>query len=177
MTDERRAVVLIGMPGAGKTTVGRCLAHRLGVPFLDLDDAVIRGQRAPLRDIVTRGGVAALTAAETAAARALDTQPRVIATGGSVVLSAPAMDHLARIGRVVFIDVELDELARRIGPDLDARGVARTLGQTLADVYAERLPLYHRYAEITVRSDDLGPNAGADDITAGIAERLRSSPR
>ncbi|MEM0913095.1 MAG: shikimate kinase [Planctomycetota bacterium] len=169
---QRPAVVLIGMPGAGKSTVGQWLAHRLGVPFLDLDDEVIRHEAAPLRDIVTQGGVAALTAAETAAAIALDARPRVIATGGSVVLSPAAMQHLAAIGRVVFIDVDLDELARRIGPDLDARGVARTPNQTLADVYAERLPLYRRYAEITVRPAELAPHALAENVANSIAQML-----
>ena len=113
-------IVLIGMPGSGKSTVGVLLAKALGYSFVE-------------------GKIGA----------ELDYDKTVIATGGSMVLSENAMENLRKNGKVVFIDVALDEIKRRV-TNIKTRGIAFGKGETLDDVYRVRYPLYKKYADITV---------------------------
>jgi shikimate kinase len=137
------------MPGAGKSTVGVLLAKRTGRDFVDTDLLIQSAARRPLQEIVDADGRAELLRLEEACVLGLACERTVIATGGSVVYSTRAMEHLSGLGKVVFLDVPLPVLEQRIG-DLGCRGLARRPGQTLADLYRERRPLYQRHAELTI---------------------------
>lgn len=137
------------MPGAGKSTVGVLLAKRSGREFVDTDLLIQTAQGRPLQDIIDRDGTEVFRRLEEICVLALGCQGAVVATGGSVVYSGPAMEHLRRLGTVVFLDVPLAVLEGRVG-DPGARGLVRRPGQSLADLYAERRPLYLRHANLTV---------------------------
>ncbi|MBR6764287.1 MAG: shikimate kinase [Clostridia bacterium] len=142
-------IVLIGMPGSGKSTVGVLLAKMLGYDFLDSDLLIqaVAGKR--LFEILQEDGNEAFAALENRVNAELDVHRTVIATGGSVIYGAEAMDHLSKIGRVVYLQVSLPEMLRRI-KNPETRGILLPGGMTLADLYRERKPLYERYAQITV---------------------------
>ena len=140
---------LVGMPSCGKSTLGRLLAKELGYAFLDTDEVIIRLNGCPLRDILDEHGVDGFVRVEEAAVCTVDVDNTIIATGGSVVYSEKAMEHLKQNGKVVYLCLSFDEMERRLG-DLHARGVAIAPGATLQDLYDERVPLYEKYADITV---------------------------
>ena len=142
-------VTLIGMPGSGKSTVGVLLAKFLGYGFLDVDLLIQQQQGALLQEILDRRGVAAFLDAEEQAVLGLRCDGHVIAPGGSAVCRERAALHLKELGPVVYLRVELEELQRRI-QNLSTRGIAMEPGQTLADVMAQRAPLYDKYADIVV---------------------------
>ena len=142
-------IVLVGMPSCGKSTLGRLLAKELGYAFLDTDEVIIRLNGCPLRDILDEHGVDGFVRVEEAAVCTVDVDNTIIATGGSVVYSEKAMEHLKQNGKVVYLCLSFDEMERRLG-DLHARGVAIAPGATLQDLYDERVPLYEKYADITV---------------------------
>ncbi len=144
-------VIMIGMPGAGKSTVGVVLAKTLGLDFVDLDLVICRRERAALQRVVDRNTHEGFLRIESEAALSINAENSVIATGGSVVYGDEAMAHLAEIGVVVYLRAALAELEKRIG-NLRTRGIAFRPGQTLADLYAERTPLYERWADVTVDS-------------------------
>lgn len=142
-------IILIGMPASGKSTVGVILAKLLGFDFLDTDLLIQRREQQLLSEIIATRGLPAFLAAEEAACLSVHTSHSVIATGGSVVYSEAAMEHLKSLGTVVYLAVEYPTLADRIH-DIQGRGVALRPGQTLEVLYAERVPLYEKYADITV---------------------------
>ena len=144
-------VILIGMPGAGKSTVGVLLAKRLGYDFVDTDVLIQIREGELLQDTLDAQGYLALRDIEEQVLLSLDVASTVAATGGSAVYSERAMGHLARTGVVVYLTAELDELKRRIH-DYDTRGIARRPDQDLAELFAERTRLYRKYAEITVNA-------------------------
>ena len=160
-------VVLIGMPGVGKSTVGVLLAKALSRQFVDTDLVIQAGECRRLQDIIDMDGIATFRALEERYVLMLSCRGDVIATGGSVVYSAAAMEALESRGVVVHLDLPLDILEERIA-NLDMRGVVRATGQSLADLYEERVPLYRRYADVTVAC------AGLDHegVTAAIQARL-----
>lgn len=146
---EKNNVVLIGMPGAGKSTVGVVLAKKLGYRFID-SDLVIQDQYGKLlHELIEENGVEGFWKIENDVNASLDTYKSVIATGGSVIYGAEAMEHLREIGQVVYLKLPYEEVADRLG-DLNARGVTLMPGQTLEDLYEERTPLYEKYAHIVV---------------------------
>lgn len=142
-------IILVGMPSCGKSTLGRMLAKELGYAFLDTDDVIIRQNGCPLRDILDAHGVDGFVRVEEAAVCSVQAKNSVIATGGSVVYSEKAMAHLKAMGKVVYLCLSFEEMERRLG-DLHARGVAIAPGSTLEDLYNQRVPLYEKYADITV---------------------------
>jgi shikimate kinase len=142
-------LILIGMPGVGKSTIGVLLAKYANLGFLDTDLLLQAQEGRSLQQIVDQDGYLGLRAAEERLILSLTCTHQVIATGGSVVYSNPAMEHLQSLGRIVFLDLPLEELRPRL-TDLDNRGLVRRPGQSLDDLYAERLPLYRRDAEITI---------------------------
>lgn len=144
-------IVLVGMPGSGKSTVGVILAKYLALDFVDTDILICRREGATLQEILDQRGLEPFLAAEEAAVCSRPYCDSVVATGGSVILSQPAMTHLARDSRIVFLDVPLEELSRRI-TNLESRGIAFAPGQTLADLYAQRTPLYRQWADITIQT-------------------------
>lgn len=142
-------IVLIGMPGAGKSTVGVVLAKRLGYRFVDSDLAIQEKYDRLLHELIEEHGVEGFWRIEEEVNASLIQHRSVIATGGSVIYGPKAMEHLRSIGTVVYLRLPLEEVAERLG-DLNARGVTLMPGQTLADLYAERVPLYEKYAHETV---------------------------
>ncbi|QDT62818.1 shikimate kinase [Calycomorphotria hydatis] len=157
-------LILVGMPGSGKTTIGRPLAQRIGYKMVDTDDLIEAGEGMRLCEIQAKHSVTGFLKIEEAHAMSVSGTGQVISTGGSVVYSEPAMRHLKSIGTVVFLDVPLKELSERLA-DLGDRGVIIAPGHTLADLEAERRPLYERYADLTIKCE----NHPAGWIAAEIA--------
>ena len=142
-------IVLIGMPGSGKSTVGVLLAKALGYGFLDIDLVIQQQEGALLQDILDSRGVEAFLEAEEKAVCSVNCARHVIAPGGSAVCREAGALHLKSLGPVVYLNVPLEELTDRI-QNLSNRGVAMEPGQTLADVMAYRAPLYDKYADLIV---------------------------
>ncbi len=145
-------IVLIGMPGSGKSTVGVLLAKALGYDFTDVDLLIQRREGALLQDIINTRGTDAFLQAEEEAVLSLHCSRTVVAPGGSAVLRERAARHLKSLGTVLYLKVSLEELLARIH-NMDSRGIAMEPGQTLADVLAYREPVYERYADLTVHCD------------------------
>ena len=161
-------IILIGMPGSGKSTVGVLLAKRLGKAFVDTDLLVQAETGRTLQDIVDRDGYLALRRVEEEVLLGLECRGMVIATGGSAVYSEPAMKHLREDGTVVFLEVSLATLRSRI-KDYDTRGLAKRPDQSLEDLDAERCALYHGHADITVNADGVGQDEVCERIIAALA--------
>lgn len=140
------------MPGAGKSTVGVVLAKKLGYRFIDSDLVIQDKYGKLLHELIEEHGVEGFWAMENEVNASLDTTKSVIATGGSAIYGAEAMEHLRTIGTVVYLKLDYQEVAERLG-DLNARGVTLFPGQTLQDLYEERTPLYEKYAHIVVECD------------------------
>lgn len=141
------------MPGCGKSTVGVVLAKTLGMNFIDTDLIICQNEGATLQKIIENSGLPYFEQVESGVGRTLDCADTVVATGGSMVLYEDAMEHLKSIGTVVFIDVDLPELERRI-TNITTRGITFKAGETLSDVYAFRRPYYERCADITISIDE-----------------------
>lgn len=142
-------IILIGMPGAGKSTVGVVLAKRRGCRFLDSDLLIQEKYDALLHELITKYGTEGFLKIEEEVNASIDVKQTVIATGGSVVYGRKAMEHLGKIGTVVYLKLSCETIKDRLG-DLNERGVTLRQGQTLEDLYAERIPLYEKYADVTV---------------------------
>ncbi|MDD7728850.1 MAG: shikimate kinase [Clostridia bacterium] len=142
-------VTLIGMPGAGKSTLGVVLAKILGYEFLDSDLLIQKTEKRRLYEIIDQEGTEGFKAIENRVNASIQTDRTVIATGGSVVYCSEAMEHLKSIGKVVYLKISLESLAKRLG-NLEKRGVLLKEGQTLKSLYEERTPLYEKYADIVV---------------------------
>ena len=160
-------IVLIGMPGCGKSTVGVVLAKALGMDFIDSDLLIQRSRNMRLHQIIEQVGDEGFRAIENEVNAAIDVDNCIIATGGSVVYGAEAMEHLRSIGTVVYLHLEYEQVEERLG-DLHARGVSMKPGQTLRDLYNERTPLYERYAHVTIPCDGLRLR----EVVAEIREKL-----
>ena len=163
-------ISLIGMPGAGKTTTGRLLAGLLGMQFLDIDELIRQQQQRSLQDIVDTDGPLYLRELEEQVILALAPKNTVIATGGSAVYSVAAMEHLATLSHVVYLQAPYEVIVDRIR-DLDTRGLAKKAQQTLFELYTERAVLYERYAEITVDAT-LAADAVAKNIAREVSEQV-----
>ena len=149
MVDKPSNIVLIGMPGSGKSTAGVVLAKLTARDFVDTDVLIQTVHGRTLQDIVDRDGYLVLRRIEEEILLKIDCRRHVIATGGSAVYSHAAMTHLRSNGLVVFLDVDLQTLESRVY-DFESRGLAKRSGQSLADLFEERFALYTRYADITV---------------------------
>ena len=142
-------IVLIGMPGVGKSTIGVVLAKVLGYQFLDSDLLIQKQEKKKLYQIINKKGLEGFMKVEDRVNASIAAEKTVISTGGSVVYCDNAMKHLKSIGTVVYLKLPLDELSKRLG-NLRGRGVLLKEGQTLENLYEERVPLYEKYADITV---------------------------
>ena len=160
-------IVLIGMPGCGKSTVGVVLAKVLGMHFCDTDIVIQGREGKKLQEIINEEGNDAFLLHERDALLSLSIDDTVIATGGSAVYSEEAMMHLKKSGIVVYLEVSAEEIERRLA-DFAARGVAIKDGMTVRDLYNERIPLYQKYADVIINED------GADipAVIGRIAEAL-----
>ena len=142
-------IVLIGMPGVGKSSAGVILAKILGYQFLDADLVIQKTKGCLLKDIIANEGVDAFIKIENDINKSLVPEKTVIATGGSAVYGKEAMEHYKEIATIVYLKLDLKKLSRRLG-NLNSRGVVLKDGQTLKDIYEERVPLYEKYADIIV---------------------------
>ena len=142
-------VILIGMPGAGKSTVGVVLAKRLGWRFLDSDLVIQEKCGKLLYQLIEERGEAGFLMLENEVNRNIQGRRMVVATGGSAVYGKEAMAHFREIGRVVYLRLPYEELKERLG-DLHERGVVIRQGGALRDLFEERIFVYEKYAEITV---------------------------
>lgn len=162
-------IVLIGMPGTGKSVVGRALAERLGYTFVDADDLIVQAAGKTLPEILRTEGLDAFLAVEGRVGETLDRTDTVIATGGSMVLSDAAMTRLKAQGVVVWLETPLSRIADRMPEDLVDRGIAAPAGAGIREIYRQREPLYAKYADLIVAS-----RAGEDDTARQVEEVLRT---
>jgi shikimate kinase len=165
---KKSNIVLIGMPGSGKSTVGIILAKQITKRFLDTDLLIQNMAGTSLQSIINNQGHMALREIEERALLSVKCKHHVIATGGSAAYSEPAMLHLKRHGTVVFLQTSLEELKHRIH-NYETRGLAKRPDQSFQDLFEERESLYRKYAEITVESSSLTQDQVCDEII----EKLR----
>ena len=147
-------IVLIGMPGCGKSTIGVVLAKVLGYRFLDADLLIQEQEGRRLSQIIEEEGIQGFDRIENQVNASIRAERTIIATGGSVVYGREAMEHLGTIGTILYIKLPYEEIQKRLG-DLNERGITIKDGQTLLDLYRERVPLYEKYAHLTVETEGL----------------------
>lgn len=145
-------ITLIGMPGAGKSTLGVVLAKVLGYQFLDSDLLIQKEEKRKLSQIIQEDGIDGFKLIEDRVNASIKAEETVIATGGSVVYCENAMEHLKSIGKVVYLKLSYSTISKRLG-DLKRRGVVLKDGQDLQSLYDERIPLYEKYADIVIDED------------------------
>ncbi len=161
------SVILIGMPGCGKSTTGVVLAKSLGMDFVDTDILIQQREKLRLQQIIDRDGIDSFLDAEERAICGFAREGCVIATGGSAVLREKAMLHLKSLGPVVYLELGLPELVLRLG-DISSRGIALSPGRTIADLFVERIPLYVRWADVTVDCSGLPFERVVDRIVDAV---------
>ncbi len=161
--NQKSNITLIGMPACGKSTVGVLLAKRLGYSFIDVDIVIQEQTGKLLREIIADAGTAGFLETENQINAQLIAQRAVIAPGGSVVYGEAAMTHLREISTVVYLKLSFEEVEKRLG-DLTNRGVAFGEGMTLREIYEERIPLYEKYADITIEEDKKSPGQVVDEL-------------
>ena len=166
-TDIPQTISLIGMPGAGKSTVGVILAKLLGRQFRDTDLEIQRRERATLHEILDRRGYQALRKIEEEVLLKIALEDAIISTGGSAVYSEASMQRLQEAGPVVYLKADLQTLAPRVAATPN-RGIASSKERSFAEVYGERTPLYSQHATLTVDAT----NGTADDVAMTIARQL-----
>lgn len=158
-------LVLIGMPGAGKSTIGPLLSKQLDMEYADIDDIIKTSEGYELRDIVLKHGFEYFLRVQERIIVSLRLSNHVLATGGSVVKSPLSMHHLKENGRVIYLEMDFSTFEQRLAPD---RRLARSDGQSLREVYNERTPLYSRYADIIINCSGGSVESVVDEILAKI---------
>lgn len=161
-------IILIGMPGCGKSTIGVVLAKAIGYRFTDSDLVIQERDGRLLCEIIEQEGVDGFNKIEDKINSEIVAERTVIATGGSVIYGKNAMEHFKQIGVIVYIRLPYNEIQRRLG-DLGKRGVSIKEGQTLKELYDERVPLYEKYADIII--DEKGH--GISDTALEIKDRVK----
>lgn len=162
-------IVLIGMPGAGKSTVGVLLAKSMLMQFCDTDLVIQQQCKMSLCDIIAQNGIADFIATENRIVSGLTFENCVVATGGSVVYGEQAMQNLRKNGTVVYLQVDPDELENRIC-NIKTRGIAMKEGTTIAQLYAERAHLYAQYADVTINCTHMKPEECVDRIVEQLKQ-------
>lgn len=163
-------IVIIGMPGAGKSTMGVILAKTLGRHFIDTDIVAQETTGRLLQEIIDEEGIAAFLRTEEQTILSLHGHHAVIATGGSVVFSEKAMKHLKKEGVVVYLKISFEEMVSRLR-NITTRGIVLAAGQSLHDMYTRRVPLYEKYADITVDC-----SGDFEQCTGNVIDALRNFP-
>lgn len=146
-------IVLIGMPGSGKSTCGVLAAKALLKNFFDTDLLIQNLEHQRLQEIIDEKGISYFEKAEENAILSLDIRGTVIATGGSVIYSEKAMQHLKKLGKVIYLHLNYETMIGRLN-NITTRGVVLKKGDTLLDMYKERLPLYEKYADAVIYCDN-----------------------
>jgi Shikimate kinase len=160
-------LVLIGMPGSGKSTIGVILAKRTSHDFIDTDVLIQSVQGRSLQDILDSEGYMRLREIESEVLQSLDVKNHVISTGGSAVYSDAAMQHLKEDGVMIYLDVSLDTLRSRI-TDYETRGIAKRPDQSFDELFLERTLLYRKYADITIAGDGLNQDQVCERILSEL---------
>jgi len=166
-TPVKTGIVLIGMPGSGKSTVGKLLSEQTGLPFLDTDALIEAGESKRLAEIIADHSTEGFREIEATYVQSIQSAGSVISTGGSVCYSSEAMHHLAALGTIVWLDVAPDVLEQRVADAFD-RGVLIEPGSSLADLYDSRFPLYEQYAQIKIDASPLT----AEEVVSTIRQQL-----
>ena len=162
---QKDNIILIGMPGSGKTTIGTELSEKIGYGYIDSDSVIVAREGKRLNEIIAERGREVFLDIEAKINSELCASRCVIATGGSVIYRDFAMQKLKEKGTIVYLKVSYEEIAKRLG-DLKKRGVALKEGFTLKDLYEERAPLYEKYADIVV---ELKVGSIADSVAQVVA--------
>lgn len=162
-------IILTGMPGAGKSTVGVILAKNLGMDFIDVDILIAKRQGMTLQRILDTKGIEEFLEAEEREALELSTEYTVISTGGSMVISRRAMERLGDMGVNIFLDVPVPELRRRL-TNIKTRGIAAAPGQSTSDIYAARSPLYREFADIVIDCADKTTEEIVSEISSVVGK-------
>lgn len=158
-------IILVGMPGAGKSTIGVVLAKRLGYRFLDSDLLIQETYNKLLHQMIEQDGIDAFLEKEGEVNAGITGHKQVIATGGSAIYSNKAMTHLKEIGTVIYLRLSYESIKQRLG-DLNQRGVTIKEGQTLKGLYEERIPYYEQFADRCIDCE----NKSIREIVTEIAE-------
>ncbi len=148
---DRSNIILIGMPACGKSVTGVVLAKSLKMNFLDTDLLIQERAGKGLQDIINQDGIDTFKELEERVITSVDVENTVIATGGSAVYYDAAMEHLKKTGTVIYIDVSLPAIKKRLR-NIKTRGVAMGKDETIDSLYRTRVPLYRKYADLTVHS-------------------------
>ena len=162
-------IVLIGMPGTGKSVVGHALAQRLNYTFVDLDESIVEATGKTLPEILREDGLEEFFKIEEKVGVELNRTDTLVSTGGSMVLYEDAMAHLRENGVIVWLETPLSQIAERMPSNLTDRGIAAPAGMTLRQIYEQREPLYAKYADLIVVSRD-----GADGTAREVLQMLRT---
>lgn len=165
--EQKTNIVLIGMPGVGKSTIGVILAKVLGYSFLDADLLIQEQEGKLLREIIEEKGTDGFIEVENRVNASIRADRAIIATGGSVVYGKEAMEHLKEIGRVVYLKVSYAILEKRLA-DIKGRGVVLKEGQTLETLFEERSKLYEQYADIEVSEEGLDVEQTVDKLVEAL---------
>ena len=147
-------IILIGMPGSGKSTVGVVLAKSLGYRFIDSDLLIQETLGDRLSEIIEKEGIPEFHRLENIINLRINPENTVIATGGSAIYGEEAMNHFRQIGTVIYLKLSYEEIEKRLG-DLKMRGITIKEGETLKDLYEERIPLYEKYAHVVLDTEGL----------------------
>lgn len=147
-----RNIIFIGMPAVGKSTVGVVVAKRLGYEFVDTDLLIQKQEKKLLREIIEERGIEGFWEVENQVNRDLEVENAVISPGGSVVYCEEAMQHFKKIGTIIYLHASFETIKKRIG-NPKKRGVTLREGQTIKELYDERVKLFEKYADITVSED------------------------
>ncbi len=167
MINKKSNIVLIGMPGSGKSTVGVILAKNLGMEFLDSDILIQSEEDKTLQEIVNSQGHMALRLIEERVLKNINCTNTVIATGGSAAYSHEAMIHLAKEGTIVFLNADLQTLRDRIH-NYETRGLAKRPEQSFQDLFDERFLLYNKYMDIKVDCSGIDQETTCDTILKNL---------
>lgn len=171
---QKDNIVLIGMPGVGKSTVGVILAKVLGYQFVDSDLMIQQKEGRRLCQIIAEQGAEGFIQVENRVIASIDAHRTVIATGGSAVYGMEAMKHLREIGIVIYLEAAYPLLEKRIA-DIKGRGVVLKEGQDLHDLYVERTPLYEKYADICIMESGLEIEQTVDQILENLDNYLNNN--
>ena len=168
MVTEKSNIVLIGMAGAGKSCVGRLLAHKLNQPFIDTDDLIVENLGRPLQEIIDTDGPMNFCRIEEEVLLTVNVRNHVIATGGSSIYSDSGMNHLGKEGVIILLRVNLGILQKRVG-ETSERGLVKRPDQSFAELFVEREPLYEKYASISINCSHLS----CEEVCSRIIDKLQ----
>ncbi len=168
---NKKNIALIGMPAVGKSTVGVLLAKKMGFDFVDTDILIQAKEHKTLAQLIESYGMERFLEIEKQHLKGIECTGHVIATGGSVVYKPAAMHHLAKTCVTVYLAVDLEILKTRLS-DVITRGVAIAPGKSIDDLYAERVPLYEAYADLTIHCGKMAPEQVAGAIVRSLPPGL-----